>query len=229
MRSSHSSHRSSMSSHRSSFSRSHRSSMSSHRSSLSHSHHSSITSRNGFGGIRHNSMHRSSLGSKRTSSLSRMHRSSLNSMHRSSLSKRTTMGSMMSRRSGLKHHGISDAHAFAVGKATGININASARGAHGAALHRSRARRNARYTSAKGFSSTHSRMMKRKIRFSHNNNYKNRKYKLNLLKNNLEINMPFNNSSKFIGIFVIAFMIIFIIMMISMAMSFSSRVSMFRF
>lgn len=225
MRSSHSSHRSSMS-------RSHRSSMSSHRSSFSHSHRSSMTSRNGFGGIRHNSMHRSSFGSsmssRRHSSLGSMHRSSFSRMHHSSLGGRSTMGRMMSRRSAFKHHGISDAHAFAVGKATGININASARGAHGAALHRSRARKNARYTGSKAFTG-HSSFAKRKIKFSHNSNFKSKRYKLDPLKNNLNINIPINNYSKYIGIFAIIFMIIFVIMIIIMASSFTSRMRMFRF
>ena len=45
-------------------------------------------------------------------------------------------------RSAFKHHGISNAHAFSVGKSTGININGSAMGAHGAALHRMRKARN---------------------------------------------------------------------------------------
>ena len=219
MRSSHSSHRSSMS-------RSHHSSMS-HRSSFSHSHRSSITSRNGFGGIRHNSMHRSSFGSsmssRRHSSLGSMHRSSLNKMHRSTLSNRSTIGTMMSRRSAFKHHGISDAHAFAVGKATGVNINASAMGAHGAALHRSRTIKNARYTKSKRSSGS---FAKRKIKFSNNNKYKSKKYKIDPTKNNINIdlNLPMNNYSKFIGIAVIFFMIFFVIMLISMAFSFSSRV-----
>ena len=207
MRSSHSSHRSSMS-------RSHRSSMS-HRSSFSHSHHSSMSNRNGFGGIRHNSMHRSSL--------SDMHKSSLSSMHRSSLSRRASMGKMMSRRSAFKHNGISDAHAFSVGKATGININGSAMGAHGAAVHRSRARRNARYTSSAGFKSTQSNMSKRRIKFSRNSN-RSRRYKFDPIKNNLNIEIPLNNYSKYIGIFAILFMIFFVIMVIIMASSFTSRI-----
>lgn len=205
MRSSHSSHRSSMS-------RSHRSSMS-HRSSFSHSHHSSMSKRNGFGGIRHNSMHRSSL--------SGMHKSSHSSMHRSSLSRRASMGKMISRKSSFKHNGISDAHAFAVGKATGVNINGSARGAHGAALHRSRARRNARYTSSAGFKSTQSNMSKRRIKFSRNSN-RSRRYKFDPIKNNLNIEIPLNNYSKYIGIFTIIFMIFFVIMVIIMASSFTS-------
>ena len=40
-----------------------------------------------------------------------------------------------------RRHGISNAHAFAVGRATGVNINGSHMGAHGAALHRSAERR----------------------------------------------------------------------------------------
>lgn len=117
-------------------------------------------------------------------------RSSHSSMHRSSLSRRASMGTMMSRRSAFKHNGISDAHAFAVGKATGVNINGSARGAHGVALHRSRARR----------------------------------YKFDPIKNNLNIEIPLNNYSKYIGIFAIIFMIFFVIMVIIMASSFTSRI-----
>lgn len=40
-----------------------------------------------------------------------------------------------------RRHGISNHHAFAVGRATGVNINGSHMGAHGAALHRSAKRR----------------------------------------------------------------------------------------
>ena len=43
--------------------------------------------------------------------------------------------------SSSRRHGISNAHAFAVGRATGVNINGSHMGAHGAALHRSAERR----------------------------------------------------------------------------------------
>lgn len=216
------------SSHRSSFSRSRHSSMS-HRSSFSHSRRSSITNRNGFGGIRHNSMHRSRIGSsmssRRHSSLGSMHRSSFNNMHHSSLRNRSTIGTIMSRRRPFKHNGISDAHAFSVGKATGININASAMGAHGAALHRSTVRKNARYTGSKTFTG-HSSFAKRKIKFSNSNNSKSKKYKFDPTKNNINIdlNMPLNNYSKFIGIFVILFMIFFIIIVIMMLSSFSTRI-----
>ena len=213
------------SSHRSSMSR-HRSSMSSHRSSFSRSRHSSITSRNGFGGIRHNSMHRSSIGSRHRSSLGGMHHSGLSNMHRSSFSRKSsigTMGTMMSRRRAFKHHGISDAHAFNVGKATGVNINSSAMGAHGAALHRSKIRRSSRYTRKSGFSKSNYGM-KRKIKFSSSNNkYKSRRYKYNPIRNNIDINIPFNNYSKYMGIFVVIFMFIFVIIMISMMSSFSHR------
>lgn len=131
------------------------------------------------------------------------------------------MGKTMSRRSAFKHNGISDAHAFSVGKATGININGSAMGAHGAALHRSRARRNERYTSSAGFKSTQSNMSKRRIKFSRNSN-RSRRYKFDPIKNNLNIEIPINNYSKFVGIMVLLFMIFFVIMMISMATSFSN-------
>ena len=102
--------RSRSSSHRSSMS--HRSSSMHHRSSLSH---------------RSSSIHHSSL-SHRTGSIH----------HGSSLSHRRSSLSHSSLRNRPFHKmGISNAHAFAVGKATGVNINGSALGAHGAALHRS--------------------------------------------------------------------------------------------
>lgn len=107
MRSHSSSHRSS---HRSSFSRSHRS-----RISRNHSH--SSINRNS---LRHGSMHKS--GIHRTSLGTRIHKSKI--------------GGSSIRSSSFRRHGISNAHAFVVGKATGININASALGAHGATLHR---------------------------------------------------------------------------------------------
>ena len=75
--------------------------------------------------MRSHSSHRSSMS----------HRSHHSSMHRSSLSSRRHHSSI-SHSSMHKRHGISNAHAFAVGKATGININGSGMGAHGAALHR---------------------------------------------------------------------------------------------
>ena len=219
MRSSHSSHRSS--SHRSSFSRSHhssshRSSISSRRSSFSHSHHSSMSNRNGFGGIRHNSMHRSSIGN----------------MHHSSLSRRTSMGTMMSNRSAFKHHGISDAHAFAVGKATGVNINGSHMGAHGAALHRGRIRKNARFTGKMRANSSAIRRKyhnysganlayKRKIKFSHNNKYKSKRYKFDPNKNNINVQMP--EFSKFMWV-PILFIIIMMIVMAITSFSFISKV-----
>lgn len=70
------------------------------------------------------------------------HRSSLN--HRSSLSHRSSLRNkpgLSARKTTFKRHGISNAHAFSVGRATGININGSAMGAHGAALHRMKASR----------------------------------------------------------------------------------------
>ena len=108
--------------------------------------------------MRSRSSHRSSM-SHRSSSMH--HRSSLShrssSMrHRISLSHRTGSihhGSILShRKSGISRSslrnrpfhkmGISNAHAYSVGKATGININGSALGAHGAALHRFERMRN---------------------------------------------------------------------------------------
>ena len=76
------------------------------------------------------------MRSSHRSSMSR-HRSSMS--HRSSLSRhRHTIGTSHSR---MRKHGISNIHAFAVGRATGVNINGSAMGAHGAFLHRSLRRR----------------------------------------------------------------------------------------
>lgn len=105
--------------------------MSIHSSSHSHSHshsHSSMRS--------HSSIH------SRTGS-------NMHSMggHRSSLASRTNRMNSRAHSSPFKHHGISNAHAFAVGKSTGININGSAMGAHGAALHHSRAIRNSTMSS----------------------------------------------------------------------------------
>ena len=95
-----------------------RSHSSSHRSSMSHRsssmHHSSMS-------------HRSSSLSHRTGSLH--HGSSLN--HRRSSISHSSLNNRP-----FHKHGISNAHAYAVGKATGVNINASAMGAHGAALYR---------------------------------------------------------------------------------------------
>lgn len=83
----------------------------------------------------HSSMH-SSHRSSFSRSHSSMHRSSLHgSMHKSGLHK-SSIGSSRMHKSSFKRNGISNAHAFAVGKSTGINVNGSALGAHGAALHR---------------------------------------------------------------------------------------------
>ena len=100
----------------------------------------------------HSSMHHSSsLHSRSTVHRSIHHTSSnFNRMHHSSIkhsslthnglkhssSARDNRNRLL--RNSMRKHGISDAHAFSVGKATGVNINASAAGAHGAALHRSR-------------------------------------------------------------------------------------------
>jgi hypothetical protein len=68
------------------------------------------------------------------------------------------MGSSSSRNRPGHHNGISDAHAFAVGRSTGVNINASPSGAAGAALHRSsesrsRRRRRESMSSSRNFTS----------------------------------------------------------------------------
>lgn len=65
-----------------------------------------------------------------------MRRSGISSAHR-----RATSLHSSRRHSSHHRHGISNSHAFAVGRATGVNINGSGMGAHGAALHRSAKRR----------------------------------------------------------------------------------------
>ena len=100
------------------------------------------------------SMHRSSMSSRRHSSLhSSLHRS-MNRSHHSSLSSHSMH----------KRHGISNAHAFAVGKATGVNINGSSMGAHGAALHRMSEMRKSRFNKSSNHSSTFNRGIPHKHR-----------------------------------------------------------------
>ena len=184
---------------------------------MSRSHHSSM------------SRHRSSLSSRHHSSIGSMHRSSLSRMHHSSLSRRST-GTMNIRKSPFKHHGISDAHAFAVGKSTGININGSAMGAHGAALHRSKIRRNSMNNSmhnrSRRFFRTHSNM-RRTIKFSsRNSRFKSRKYKFDPSKNN--VNIEFTEYSKYMYLPFLIFFIFFVIMIFTVISSIL-RMSLFRF
>ncbi len=100
--------------------------MRSSHSSHSHSHSSSRS-------------HHSSITSHRSHSSTHSHKSSLTSHH---MHHSNNMGHSSLRDRPGHHHGISDSHAFAVGRATGVNINASASGAAGAALHRSSERFN---------------------------------------------------------------------------------------
>lgn len=136
--------------------------------------HSSSRSRSHSSMSRRSSMHSRSRSSMHSS---RMHHSSLGSRHHSSLASRSR-SSLASRKSSFKKHGISNAHAFAVGKATGVNINGSALGAHGAMLHHSKsAIRRHRNTSV-----NRARTIKSIRRSSFNNSSNNlarRKYTLN--------------------------------------------------
>ena len=188
-----------------------RSHSSSHRSSFSRSHRS---------GIHHSSMHRSSI---HHSSLSR------SSIHRKS------MGASKLHKSSLKRNGISNAHAFTVGKATGININGSALGAHGAALHRFKTMRKISDFSRSNRHSRHNRIVSsftrrnkgidfnnknstndfiKRMRVSHNkHHYTTNKYDYSKIENmGNEINATVNELSKYIWIpFVIGLVMFFII------------------
>ena len=153
---------------------------------------------------RHSSMHRSSHSSlSRHSSLHR--HSSLRHSHHSGLSRHSLHSSF--NRMG-RHHGISNAHAFAVGKATGININSSAMGAVGAALNRSRKRRmSLSRSSSRRFSKINSRIF-----FYHTNKRRynlNRSHKYNRVVNDYNFEYPTIDNS-----FGTAFTIIFILMFV---------------
>lgn len=133
--------------------------------------------------------------------------SSLNhhtSMHRSKI------GSM-SRKSLFKHHGISDAHAFQVGKTTGININASAMGAHGAALHRFKTAR--KYTSGnKNTFKSRKSSFKKTVRLSHNKRrYTNNINNINLNHVGEEFEKAFDSAKKYlwVPILIMVFMLLF--------------------
>ena len=89
----------------------------------------------------HSSSHRSSM-SHRSHSIS--HRSSSLSHRTGSIHHGSSISHSSLRNRPFHKHGISNAHAFAVGKATGVNINASAMGAHGSALYRFRQARDRR-------------------------------------------------------------------------------------
>ena len=177
-------------------------------------------------------------------SRSSSHRSSFShsSMHRSSLSH----NSMHKRMSGIasmhsnafRRHGISNAHAFAVGKATGVNINGSSMGAHGAALHRSRKIRtgnhfigNRKYGTSSVFSRKNSFYNRYKsssdfferMRVSHTKHrYTSKKTDYSRMqKMGEEVNNVMNKAIKFAWIpFLIFFILFFIIVLIFTAIFF---------
>lgn len=217
-------------SHRSNMSRNH-SSMS-HRSSFSHS---SMSHRSG---ISHGSSmsHRSSISHRSHSGIS-SYKSTMHGGigHSSSIHKHS---GIKSHRSMFKHHGISDAHAFAVGKATGVNINASARGAHGAALHRMKKMRDSAakhrvYRSKTGFknSTGFSNSGLRKIRLSHDKKrYYSKKYDFDAINNVQEIfNQQFNGFNKYFGvIFVFIIFVLIAFLLFSIMSSNFGRVGLMR-
>lgn len=149
--------------------------------------------------------------------MSRSHLSRSHSIHRSSsLNHRHGLGSHAGhshsgihshfhdahmhnhRRAVFRHRGISGLHAFTVGRATGININGSARGSAGAALHRSRHHRNLRYN--------RSFFRRNKSNFTVNNNFADLE--------NMDIFNDLNNymnSTIYFGYIVFFFVIIFFI------------------
>ena len=162
--------------------------------------------------MRGHSSHRSSMSrSHHSMSHSRSH----SSLHRS-MSRNHHGG--ISHSSMNKRHGISNAHAFAVGKATGININGSAMGAHGAALHRMKEmrERNSIHRSSSSNFNRRSSFSRRKsfnnMRVSHTKHrYTSPKY--NLENVGTEFGNAMNEASKYIWIpiVIIAFMMIFFI------------------
>lgn len=173
--------------------------MRSHSSSHSHSHshsHSSIS--------RRSSMHSHSMSRSRSSS---MHRSSLASRHHSSLAGRSHSSQSRMRSNLFNRHGISNAHAFVVGKTTGVNINGSAMGAHGAALHHSRVIRR---------HSSNSSLNKSRRRYTMNRN----KYGINDgLREDFCVNANAGiNDGMFVWIIMFLFILVPIIMFVIMTM-----------
>ena len=154
----------------------------------SHKSHTSMSHRNSMSHHSHTSHH---------SSLSHRSRSSLSSMSRH----RSSIRSMSNHNIMNKHHGNSDAHAFAVGKATGVNINGSAMGAHGAAL--GRFRRIRRNSSNMHHTFTRNNFNKRRIRF--NKNKSNHKYTMNSSFSNFEEFANSMDTSKIAPIFIAIF------------------------
>ena len=159
--------------------------------------------------------HRSSFSRSHKSSFSRSHmHSSLShgsTMHKSSLSRHRNSISSMSGHRAFKHHGISDAHAFQVGKATGININASAMGAHGAALHRFKKARKFISKRRIGFK-THKSSFKKTVRLSHNKRrYTNNINNINLNHVGEEFEKAFDSAKKYlwVPILIMVFMLLF--------------------
>ena len=148
----------------------------------------------------------SSMHSHRSSSLTSHHMHHSNSIGHSSLRNRPG-----------HHHGISDAHAFAVGRATGVNINASASGAAGAALHRSSERRRRRRRNSSSMSDS---LFNTNNSFSDNNSTENVNFE-NMTEEEIREffeNNPLNvgKGSFFMLIPVLIFFVIFIVMIIFM-------------
>ena len=240
MRSHSSSHRSHRSSHRSHSSISHRSHSSiSHRnhSGMSHRSHSSITGRNGLArsrgmglGRSHSSIGYRSIGHRSMGHGSRMSHNILG-IRKSSIRKPSIRKSSIIHKSMFRKHGISNSHAFNVGMATGININGSAKGAAGAALHRSirssRIRNSHRYNGTK---STFKKVLNN-IRNKRNNSkrhYKSAKVDFNNLKAAREQYRVYCDSieqekyAPLFGVFgIVAFFMFFFIIVMFMIMVFS--------
>ena len=107
---------------------------------------------------------------------------------------------------GRRRHGISNAHAFAVGRSTGVNINGSAMGAHGAALHRSSQRRRRHSTIHK----SHTSSMHRRSSTMHTGNINT----TNTVNMN-HINEASKGIMKVVGIIIATYILLFIIIMIA--------------
>ncbi len=107
---------------------------------------------------------------------------------------------------GRRRHGISNAHAFAVGRSTGVNINGSAMGAHGAALHRSAKRRRRHST----LHTSHTRTTGTRSSTMHTTNFN----KPNTVNMN-HISEASKGAMKVVGIFVAIYVLLFIIIMIA--------------
>lgn len=150
----------------------------SHRSGISHTrsmaHRSSISGRNGL--ARSRGM---GLGHKHTSSFGK--RMGSGSMHAKSIRNM--------RNTTLRNRGISNSHAFVVGKTTGVNINGSHMGAIGASLHRTNKLHGYRKSNT---INNYSKKFKRSINNKNYSNYKHRYTSKKVDFNNLK-NRSFEN------------------------------------